>query len=109
MDSHPCVFSSTSRWPLNEPKDASVDMQSSRTASSVWYIPHNFHAFLHCGVRMLLIMCAMIHRNFLEPQNLTMSTSVYHGGQGRVQAGLCLAVICIAVLVAAAVIDKTDL
>lgn len=38
-----------------------------------------------------------------------MSTSAYHGGQRRVQAGLCLAVICIAVLVAATVIDKTDL
>lgn len=34
---------------------------------------------------------------------------VYHGGQGCVQAGLRLAVIRIAVLVAAAVIDKTDL
>lgn len=33
----------------------------------------------------------------------------YHGGEGRVQAGLCLAVVCIAVLVAAAVVDKADL
>ena len=34
---------------------------------------------------------------------------LYHGGQRRVQAGLCLAVIRIAVLVAPAVVDKTDL
>lgn len=36
-------------------------------------------------------------------------TSPYHGGQRRVQAGLSLAVICIAVLVAATVVDETDL
>lgn len=35
--------------------------------------------------------------------------SLYHGGQRCVQTGLCLAVVCIAVLVAAAVVDKTDL
>lgn len=37
------------------------------------------------------------------------SPCAYHGGQRCVQAGLRLAVIRIAVLVAAAVIDKTDL
>jgi len=37
------------------------------------------------------------------------NTGAYHGGQRRVQTGLCLAVVGIAVLVAAAVVDKTDL
>ncbi len=34
---------------------------------------------------------------------------VYHGRQRCVQAGFCLAVVCIAVFVAAAVIDEADL
>lgn len=37
------------------------------------------------------------------------ATWTYHGGQGRVQAGFSLTVICIAVLVTAAVIDKAYL
>lgn len=37
------------------------------------------------------------------------SLRLYHGGKRRVQAGLRLAVVCIAVLVAAAVIDEADL
>lgn len=38
-----------------------------------------------------------------------MRIHAYHGGQRCVQAGLGLAVICITVLIAAAVIDKTNL
>lgn len=76
--------------------------------------PHSLSlpvAFLHSGALILLIMCLLIpvicfFPNLQSEDNWGVS---YHGGQRRVQAGLRLAVVCIAVLVAAAVIDEADL
>lgn len=42
-------------------------------------------------------------------ENILVGFTSYHRRQRCVQTSLCLAVICIAVLVAAAVIDETDL
>lgn len=45
----------------------------------------------------------------VSKETKAMATWTYHGGQGRVQAGLSLTVVGIAVLVTAAVVDKAYL